>query len=89
MTEAEWQDRYRVTSRRGRIWTRDEVRQCSAAMLRSLRPDYALIARRTAVQLVLDDEAFMRPLTGMVPARVVEDVAFEAMRRIHSAGGQP
>ena len=41
------------------------------------------VARRAAIQLVLDDATFMRPRKGMVPARVIEDAAIEAMLRMN------
>lgn len=36
---------------------------------------------RPAIGAVLDDPAFMRPLSGMVPARVADEVVLEAIRR--------
>ena len=84
MTEKEWQERYEITSTKGRIWKRSELRKRAAEMLKSLLPDTATpLARRTAVQLVLDDATFMRPRKGMVPARVIEDAAIEAMLRLN------
>lgn len=55
-------------------------------MLKSLLPGKAPTARRVAVQLVLDNVAFMRPRKGMVPARVIEDAAIEAMLRLSREG---
>ena len=78
MTEQEWQERCMITSTKGRIWKRSEIRKRAADKLRALLPDTAPLLRRTAVQLVLDDPAFMRPRTGMVPARVIEDSSMEA-----------
>ena len=79
----QWQDRYQITSRSGKIWTRSEV--CK----RAVDMAYGLLARETsrtviraAIEPVLDDDAFMRRRTGMVPARVVEDVAFEAFHKL-------
>lgn len=79
----QWQERYQITSRTGKIWTRSEV------MKRAIDVAYGLLLRarpraviRAAIELVLDDEAFMRPRTGMVPARVVEDAAFEAFFKL-------
>jgi hypothetical protein len=40
------------------------------------------VARRAAVQAVLDDGAFMRWRKGTVPARVIEDAAIETMLRL-------
>lgn len=82
MTEKEWQERYEITSTKGRIWKRSELRKRASEMLRSLKPDATPVARRAAVQLVLDDASFMRPRRGMVPARVIEDAAIEAMLRM-------
>ncbi len=39
-------------------------------------------ARRGSILILLDDPAFMHPRRGMVPARVIEDTAFEAMYRM-------
>jgi hypothetical protein len=82
MTEQEWQERYQITSIKGRIWKRSEIRKRAAEMLKSLLPGKTPLARRTAVQLVLDDPAFMRFRAGMVPARVIGDAAIEAMLRM-------
>ncbi len=85
MTEKEWQERYEITSTKGRIWKRGELRKRAAELLKSLMPLMPVrtpVARRAAVQAVLDDAAFMRPRKGMVPARVIEDVAIEAMLRL-------
>jgi hypothetical protein len=82
VTEKQWQERYEITSTKGRIWKRSEVRKRAAEMLKSLAPSTTPVARRAAVQAVLDDAAFMRGRKGMVPARVVEDAAIEAMLRL-------
>ena len=82
MTEGEWQDHYEITSTKGRIWKRSEIAKRAIEMLKSLLPSTTSPARRTAVLLVLDDPTFMRPRRGMVPARVVEDAAIEAMLRM-------
>ena len=86
----QWQDRYQITSRSGRIWTRSEV--CK----RAVDMAYGLLARETsraviraAIELVLDDDTFMRSRTGMVPARVVEDAAFEAFHKLAPTGAKP
>jgi hypothetical protein len=79
VTEKEWQERYEITSTKGRIWKRVELRKRAAEMLKSLSPDTTPLVRRTAVQRVLDDVVFMRPRAGMVPARVIADAAIEAM----------
>ena len=81
MTEKEWQEHYEITSTKGRIWKRVELRKRAAEMLKSLLPAMTPAARRVAVQFVLDDATFMRPRKGMVPARVIEDAAIEAMLR--------
>jgi hypothetical protein len=82
MTAQEWQDRYEITSIKGRIWKRSEVAKRAIEMLKSLAPDTTPPARRTAVLLVLDDPTFMRPRRGMVPARVIADASIEAMLRM-------
>ena len=81
--DKQWQERYSITSRTGKIWTRSEV------LKRAIDVAYGLLLRaqprsviRAAIESVLDDEAFMRPRTGMVPARVVEDAAFEAFYKL-------
>jgi len=83
----QWQDRYQITSRSGKIWTRSEV------LKRAIDMAYGLLARETsraairaAIEPVIDDDAFMRPRTGMVPARVVEDAAFEAFHKLAPKG---
>lgn len=86
MTEKEWQDRYEITSVKGRIWKRSEVAKRAIEMLRSLSPGTTPPARRTAVLLVLGDPEFMRGRRGMVPARVIEDAAIEAMLRMQRQG---
>ena len=82
MTDNEWQDRYEITSIKGRIWKRSEVAKRAVEMLKSLSPDTTSTVRRTAVLIVLDDPTFMRPRRGMVPARVIEEAAIEAMLRM-------
>ena len=82
MTESEWQDHYEITSTKGRIWKRREIAKRAVEMLKSLSPATTPPARRTAVLIVLDDPTFMRPRRGMVPARVIEDAAIEAMLRM-------
>jgi hypothetical protein len=82
VTEKEWQERYEITSTKGRIWKRVELRKRAAEMLKSLVPAKTPVARRTAVQLVLDDATFMRGRKGTVPARVIADAAIEAMLRL-------
>ena len=82
MTEKEWQERYMITSTKGRIWKRSELRKRASEMLKSLLPGKTPVARRTAILAVLDEATFMRPRTGMVPARVIEEAAIEAMLRL-------
>lgn len=82
MTEKEWQDRYEITSTKGRIWKRSELLKRAAEMLKTLSPSNTPVARRIAALAVLDDAAFMRPRRGEVPARVIEAVAIEAMLRL-------
>lgn len=88
MTDQEWQARYEITSVKGKIWSRREIRNRAVAMASSLLlHKQPRLAVRTAVQLVLDDEEFMRSRRGTVPARVIEDAAFKAFFRLnpHSA----
>jgi len=79
MTESEWQNFYEITSVKGRIWKRSEVAKRAVEMLKVLSPGILAPVGRVAVLFVLDDPAFMRPRRGMVPARVAEDAAIEAM----------
>jgi hypothetical protein len=82
VTEQEWQTLYQITSIKGRIWKRSEIRKRAIEMLKSLSPTTTPLARRTTVQLLLDDPTFMRPRRGMVPTRVIEDAATKAMLRM-------
>ena len=75
MTQS-WQDRYQITSRTGRIWDCDMV---ISGARRGLGRMLALT--RDELTEVLEDETFMRPMTGMVPAHVCREVAFEAYAR--------
>jgi hypothetical protein len=88
VTDGEWQALYAVTSTKGLIWRKCEVAKRAVELLKTLSPGTEPPARRTAVLHVLDDTTFMRPRRGMIPARVVEDVAMEAMLRIHAAWAQ-
>ena len=81
--DKQWQQRYTITSHTGKIWSRSEV------MKRAVDAAHGLLMRersrsviRAAIEPVLDDDAFMRPRAGMVPARVVEDAAFEAFYKL-------
>lgn len=83
MTEKEWQERYMITSTKGVIWKRSEIAK------RAIDMAYGLLLRaqprsviRSAIEPVLDNDSFMRTRYGMVPARVVEDVAFEAFYKL-------
>lgn len=78
MTEQEWQARYKITSVKGKLWKRSEIRNRAVRITAGLMPEQPRLGVRTAVQLLLDDPAFMRQRTGMVPARVIEDVGMEA-----------
>jgi len=82
MTEKEWQDRYEITSLKGRIWKRSEVLTRASELLKKFMQDMSPIALRTAIAGVLDDVSFMRSRKGMIPTRVVEDVQMEAMLRL-------
>ena len=81
--DKQWQARYQITSRTGKIWTRSEV------AARAIDMAYKLLLGRNSrstirplVETVLDDDSFMCRRTGMVPARVVEDAAFEAFFKL-------
>ena len=79
----QWQERYQITSRNGKIWTRSEVvKRAVDAAHGLLMGEKSRTVIRAAIEPVIDDEAFMRPRTGMVPARVVEDAAFEAFYKL-------
>ncbi len=82
MTEVEWQERYEITSIKGRIWKRSEIAKRAVDALRTLLPSSTREGRRAAVLELLDDPAFMRGRKGMVPARVVGDDSLEAMLRL-------
>jgi len=83
VTDKEWQARYQITSTKGKLWTRSEVIKRAVDMARLLAREQAVRpVIRTVIELVLDDEAFMRSHTGNVPARVVEDAAFEALYKL-------
>jgi len=82
LTESAWQELYEITSLKGRIWKRSEIAKRAIEMLRVLSPTMPSPSRRVSVLMVLDDPAFMRPRRGMVPARVIEDAAIEAMLRM-------
>jgi hypothetical protein len=83
----QWQDRYQITSRNGKIWTRSEVIKRAIDMAHGLLAgEKSRTVIRAAIEPVIDDDAFMRPRTGMVPARVVEDAAFEAFHKLAPTG---
>src|SRR4029077_3560862 len=84
MTEQEWQTRYMITSLRGKIWKRSELRNKAVKITTLLAPEQPPLAIRTAVQIVLDDPEFMRRRTGMTPARVSDDAGMEAFLRIRN-----
>ena len=88
MTDGEWQARYEITSTKGLIWGRREIAKRAVELLKTLFPGTEPPARRAAVSRVLDDPTFMRFRRGMIPARVIEDVATTAMLRIHTAWAQ-
>lgn len=83
MTDQEWQQRYEITSAKGKIWTRSEIRSRAVSTASSLLlHKQPRLVVRAAVQLVLDDEEFMRYRRGTVPARVIEDAAFKVLARL-------
>jgi hypothetical protein len=89
MTEQEWQDRYKITSLKGTIWKRSDLRNRAVKIAASLAPEQSRLMIRTAVQIVLDDPAFMRLRSGMVPTRVIEDAGMEAFLRIRRQEVKP
>jgi hypothetical protein len=77
--DKQWQDRYSIVSTHGKVWKRQEV--CKRAVDKA----YGLLGRaysrsviRPIVEKLADDDTFMRPHTGVVPARIVEELAFAA-----------
>jgi hypothetical protein len=76
MTQNEWAERYMITSRKGRIWTRSMVRDQVMAYARSM----LLPVTPASVARVLDDDAFMTWRRGEIPARVIEAVHAEARK---------
>lgn len=77
MTNDEFMATYRICSTRGRLYTRDMLLNAAtrSAIARACK------VPRKAIGAVLDDPKFMRPLAGMVPARVVEEAIFEVIGR--------
>lgn len=73
----EWKRRYRITSVRGNIWSRANVRAEAIAIGKRL----VLPVDPAMVDRVLDDETFMKARGGEIPARVCEEVQQEAWRR--------
>ena len=69
--------RYRIMSSTGRYYDRGMVLSACArdAIAKTMK------LRRAELAAVLDDDAFIRPMAGMVPARVAEAVALEALVR--------
>ncbi|HSX23049.1 MAG TPA: hypothetical protein VLE97_09770 [Gaiellaceae bacterium] len=83
MTDEEWQARYQITSVKGKVWSRAQIRNRAVKMAAAYLGDkHPRLVVRTAVQLVLDDPDFIRQRTGMVPARVIEDAAMEAFLNV-------
>ena len=81
--DKQWQERYAITSRNGKIWSRSEVVKRAIDKAHGLLSgSHSRSVIRLTVEAVIDDEAFMRPRTGMVPARVVEDSAFETLYKL-------
>lgn len=77
MTDDEFIARYRIMSRTGRLYTRE-------ALLSACARDpvaKALKVRRTELAAVVDDDKFLRPMAGMVPARATEEIVLEALMR--------
>jgi len=75
MSEAEnaWAERYMITSTTSRVYTRSMVLAAFRrdTLARWLREQHGLRVWSIARRLV-DDHEFMRPVSGSVPARVVE-----------------
>jgi hypothetical protein len=83
MTKQEWQERYMIMSTKGKIWTRSEIAKRAIdfahGVLLGAQPRSVI---RVEVERVLDDDKFMRQRYGMVPARVIEDAAWEAFFKL-------
>lgn len=77
MTDNEFMAAYRIVSTRGRVYSRDMLLN---AATRTPVARACKVPRRD-IRAVLDDPKFMRPLAGMVPARVVEEAVMEAIGR--------
>ena len=89
LTDKAWQERYSITSIKGKVWTRTELLNRAVRIAAMLLPEQPRSVIRTAVHLVLDDPEFMRRHAGMVPARVIEDSAMEAFLRIRRRETKP
>jgi hypothetical protein len=78
MTDEEFARRYEITSLTGRVWTRSMVRRAALEQVRtSPLPgvrDLPARERASLVDRALDDDGFMRPRAGEIPARVVEAI---------------
>ena len=62
----DWIDRYEITSTTGRIYTRKMVyRRCLSLCGAGNGP---------GIRELLDDDSFMRPLTGMAPSAIAHAV---------------
>lgn len=77
VTDNEFMAAYRIVSIRGRVYSRDMLLNAATrtAVARACK-----VPRRD-IRVVLDDPKFMRPLAGMIPARVVEEAVLEAIGR--------
>jgi hypothetical protein len=83
-----WHDSYMITSLTGRVWTRTMVHNAAMKVLRSMSVAPAG-ARAAAVGAVLEDVRTMRPMTGMIPAAVAWEVAYQAMLKLAQPGYTP
>ncbi len=77
MTDAEFIKRYRIVSITSRVYTRAMLLNAATrdSMARTLKVTRAQIAA------VIDDDAWLRPYSGMIPRRVTEYAVIEAYTR--------
>lgn len=70
-------ERYQITSTRGRAYTREMLLNAATRCWLARTSKVS----RVHIAAVLDDDAFMRPHRGEIPARVAEEAVLEAMVR--------
>jgi hypothetical protein len=81
VTDEQFRQRYMITSVRGVVWGRKSILIQSRKLVRRLVPDYLRKESLREVDRVLRDDAFVRPWSGSIPARLIDAVAFEAWAR--------